>query len=163
MNARVYFIGDTHFGHQKVATSRGYASIADHDADLVARWNAVVRQKDSVWHLGDVLFGRHSFAVLGALNGYKRLVMGNHDMYDAAAYLAHFKRLCGAAQYQQAVLSHIPVSPCQFSRWERNIHGHTHSRRLDDVRYVPASAEQTDLRPMTYDELMGRSSATYPT
>ena len=56
---RVFVIADTHFGHKRViefeAAARPFATVEEHDAELVRRWNAVVKPKDTVWHVGDVL------------------------------------------------------------------------------------------------------------
>ena len=82
MSNRIFIISDTHFNHKKVCgmepNSRPFASVQEHDAELVYRWNNTVRKNDTVWHLGDVLFGREGFESLRQLNGVKKLVMGNH-------------------------------------------------------------------------------------
>lgn len=152
MSGRVFVIGDTHFGHRKLLAfesgGRPFATIEEHDEALVERWNAVVNKRDTVYHLGDVLFGRHSFAHLARLNGTKKLVAGNHDQYPTAAYLEHFSRVLGSAELHGCILTHIPVHPSQFGRYKLNIHGHLHSRALEDRRYCCVSAEHTGLAPV---------------
>ena len=41
---RVFIIADTHFGHKKIcqfeAKTRSFATVEEHDAELVRRWNA---------------------------------------------------------------------------------------------------------------------------
>jgi calcineurin-like phosphoesterase family protein len=112
-----------------------------------------VGKNDSVWHLGDFGFGRASLEIAAQLNGRKRLVMGNHDMYPAAAYLEHFTRVCGVVEFKGAVLSHVPMHSSQLDRWYLNIHGHLHAAKLEDPRYFCVSAEQVNLTPISYDEL----------
>lgn len=158
-NNRVFAIADTHFGHRKViefeAVARPFASIEEHDRALVERWNATVRPQDTVWHLGDVYFGgRDNHALLGSLNGLKRLVMGNHDMYPLEIYQQYFKRICGVAEYRHCILSHIPVERGQAYRYAANVHGHLHSKRMADPWYQCVSVEHTDLRPVLFDELV---------
>ena len=153
----LFFIGDTHFGHHKIAVLRGFGSVQEHDEYLIEQWNATVRKRDTVWHLGDVLFGKHSFACLERLNGTKKLVAGNHDQYPTAEYLKHFNKVLGAAEVNGWLLTHIPVDPSQFRRWSVNVHGHTHSNSLPDARYVCVSAEQTGLRPTSVDEVTRRA------
>lgn len=159
MSARTFFIGDTHFGHLKICgfepTARPFADIEAHDAALIERWNSVVRDDSIVWHLGDVLFGasRGTFDKLSALKGRKKLVMGNHDQYPAAEYLKHFERIYGAAEYKGCLLTHIPSHPSQFERYRANIHGHLHSKKLEDPRYINVSAECVNLTPVPFDEL----------
>lgn len=79
----IWLTSDTHFGHQGVLAFAGrpFADIVEHDEDLVARWNAVVRPRDTVWHLGDYALGdaENARRVFERLNGRKRLVRGNHD------------------------------------------------------------------------------------
>jgi calcineurin-like phosphoesterase family protein len=158
MNNRVFVIGDTHFGHKKIidfeAAARPFASVEEHDAELVRRWNATVNKHDTVWHLGDVLFGEASFAILPQLNGVKKLVMGNHDSYPAAKYLEHFSQICGAVQLRGYLLTHVPVHPGQFHRFKGNIHGHMHSAKIDDPRYICVSAEHTGLAPKLLDAVI---------
>jgi calcineurin-like phosphoesterase family protein len=69
---RVFVTSDTHFGHKRViefeAAHRPFATIEEHDRELIARWNATVKPKDTVWHLGDVYFGgRHAHHALAEL------------------------------------------------------------------------------------------------
>jgi calcineurin-like phosphoesterase family protein len=158
---RVFVIADTHFGHKKIiefeAAHRPFATVEEHDDELVLRWNAAVKKNDTVWHLGDVLFGRESFSVLGRLNGIKRLVMGNHDRYPAHLYLEHFNSVAGAAKVEDCILTHIPVHPLQFMRYKANIHGHLHSNRLYDSRYINVSAECTGLAPVLLKELLANA------
>jgi calcineurin-like phosphoesterase family protein len=161
MSGRLFVIGDTHFGHRKIigfeAEHRPFATIEEHDDALVDRWNAVVRQRDTVWHLGDVLFGRDAFSTLGRLNGAKKLVGGNHDQYPTALYLQHFNRVVGAAEVKGCILTHIPVHDSQFHRYALNIHGHLHSKSLPDRRYRCVSAEHYGLAPVELDRVIAES------
>lgn len=149
----VFLISDTHFGHHKIlqfveARNQLGKTIEEHDEALVERWNRVVRPRDTVWHLGDVLFGRHSFRHLGRLNGHKKLVKGNHDHYPLAAYTEHFKDVHGAHKLDDFLLSHIPIHPSQKYRFKGNIHGHLHEKVLDDPFYFNVSCEQINYEPL---------------
>lgn len=159
MSNRVFIISDTHFGHKKIlefeAEARPFNSIEEHDEELIKRWNSVVSKTDTVWHLGDVLFGRRSFEILSRLNGYKKLVKGNHDHYPNELYAEHFTKICGAVEYRGCILTHIPVHPEQLQyRFKYNIHGHMHSSLINDDRYINVSAEQINLTPVLFDELL---------
>lgn len=155
---RVFVISDTHFGHKKVLEfekgARAFASIQEHDDELVYRWNNTVRKHDTVWHLGDVLFGAESFETLRRLNGVKKLVMGNHDQYPVEKYREHFSQIYGTVKVQDCILSHVPVHPSQFYRFVGNIHGHLHSHVIDDPRYCNVSCEQIDLTPVLMDKVV---------
>ena len=160
--SELFFIGDTHFGHKgiikfsKTKGLRPFKTIEEHDEELVKRWNSVVSPKDDVWHLGDAVFGARNIPIIGRLNGTKRLVMGNHDIYDSHDYLKYFKRIVGAWQMDGMILTHIPVAEEQLERYFMNIHGHLHQKVLDNWRYVNVSCEQTGLTPVPYDEIINR-------
>ena len=157
---RVFVVADTHFGHTNILgfepEHRAFPSIKDHDEALIDAWNATVNKKDTVWHLGDVLFGREAFALLPRLNGVKKLVMGNHDHYPSELYLSHFNKIYGAAKLKDFILTHVPVHPDQFYRFKGNIHGHTHSKSLSDPRYVCVSVEQTGFKPQLLTDAIDR-------
>lgn len=154
----IFIIADTHFGHKKIiqfeSARRQFETIEQHDAELVRRWNAVVGKKDTVWHLGDVLFGRESFKTLGLLNGVKKLVMGNHDRYPSSLYLEYFNQVVGAAELHGCILTHIPVHHEQFARYRANIHGHLHSNKINDPRYICVSAEHINLTPILLNDVL---------
>ena len=156
---KIYVISDTHFGHSNIlkfeAAYRPYYTIQDHDLDLVQRWNAVVNPKDTVWHLGDVYFGQKGHEVLAHLNGIKKLVMGNHDHYSIDVYRKYFSRISGVTSFGGAILSHVPVHPQQLhARYKMNIHGHMHSKTMEDPRYVCVSAERTGLAPVLMESAL---------
>ena len=155
----VFFIADTHFGHKGIINFestkpfRPFDTIEEHNEEIIRRWNAKVTKNDNVWHLGDFCFGKHNLEIAARLNGTKRLVMGNHDQYAGADYLRYFTRICGASEFDGCILTHIPVHPSQFERYRANIHGHLHTNRLDDSRYINVSCEQISLTPISYSEI----------
>ncbi len=78
-----YVISDTHFGHEQIIRYeiRPFSSIEEMDACLIQNWNDTVSNDDIVYHLGDVsAYDTIKTAeIIRQLNGYKVLVMGNHD------------------------------------------------------------------------------------
>lgn len=159
----VFFIGDTHFGHHNIIqfdvikAYRPFATIEEHDAELIRRWNSVVKPEDTVWHLGDFcLGGKKNIEIASQLNGKKNLVLGNHDAYDSHEYLKYFHRLYGMIDYKGVLLSHMPVHPQQLQRYKFNVHGHLHTHHIDDPRYLNVSSEQVDLTPISWDEVVFR-------
>jgi len=152
---RVFVISDTHLGHTNILKyepeHRPFDTIEEHDEKLIELWNKRVEPQDIVWHLGDVALKRSALHVVSRLNGEKRLVMGNHDIYPISEYSEYFKIICGSATHKGYLLSHMPVHPCQLGRFKGNVHGHMHSKNLDDKRYFNASAENLGLTPMLFD------------
>lgn len=76
---------DHHFGHSKIIEycNRPFHNVHEMDEEMIARWNAVVKPEDTIYHLGDFAFFKGGPDVLKditrRLNGYKIMVMGNHD------------------------------------------------------------------------------------
>ena len=157
----VYFIADTHFGHKNIITMhdvkphRPFESIQEHDEALVDAWNSTVNKKDTVWHLGDFsLGGVEGLKTAGRLNGFKKLVLGNHDTRPTQEYLEYFTKLYGAAIYKNFVLTHIPVHPNNFPRFDGNIHGHLHSENEYSTSYFSVSVEKlNNFKPISFEEL----------
>ncbi len=160
MTNRIFIISDTHFGHKRICEyepiNRPFATIEEHDEELVYRWNNTVKKNDTIWHLGDVLFSENSFDTLKRLNGIKKLVMGNHDNYPIERYKEHFSHICGSVRLRECIFTHIPVHPGQFGRFKANVHGHMHSVMMEDVRYINVSVECQNLAPMLLDTVMLR-------
>jgi calcineurin-like phosphoesterase family protein len=154
---KVYIIADLHFGHDNVAKWRNFDSIDSHDALIISNWNNTVKPNDTVWILGDVAMGHEdNIDNLGLLNGYKKLVLGNHDTRPSEHYLRYVERVYGAHQLKNYVLTHIPVHPSEFPRFAGNIHGHLHNNTLDDPRYFCVSLEQINYTPILLSEVITR-------
>ncbi len=155
--SNVFLISDTHFGHRKILEFekefRPFNSIEEHDEFIVNQWNKTVSKRDVVYHLGDVLFGTNAFESFSRLNGTIKLILGNHDQYPTETYLQYVNKVHGSYKFDGNILTHIPIHESQFMRFKRNIHGHLHSKRLDDDRYVNCSCEQIGLTPIAYEDL----------
>lgn len=79
-----WFIGDLHFGHEKVAGIRGFDSTPKHDLHIMRKWEKQVHRDDTVWVLGDISGGSKvgeelALSILASLPGHKHLIAGNHD------------------------------------------------------------------------------------
>jgi calcineurin-like phosphoesterase family protein len=179
--SETYLISDTHFSHRGIVQSlrpdgskeRPWDNIEEMDEALVKNWNSVVRPKDKIYHLGDVVINRSALPILARLNGEKILVKGNHDVFRIEEYTPYFKDVSGSATLNGLLLTHIPVHPDSLERWGRNVHGHLHSGRVTqtirrvadrdewydeqiDPRYLCVSVEHTNYTPITLNEVMKR-------
>lgn len=149
--SRVFVIADLHFGHRLVAGKRGFAGPDEHDAALCEAWRKVVGKRDVVYVLGDVF----DPSFLRILPGTKKLAMGNHDRYPVERYTPYFSKIGACFEFDGCLLTHIPVHPGQFGRYELNVHGHTHAHFVDDERYVSVSVEHcTRMEPLPLRELI---------
>lgn len=164
-NFKKFVISDTHFGHDKILQFEGdkrpFATVEEHDEELISRWNVVVGKRDVVYHLGDVAFKQaHTLdRVMPKLNGIKKLIMGNHDTGAIERLQRYFVKIVSVMEDKEngILFSHYPVHPSQLEfRYKYNIHGHTHSYEIDDNRYINVCCEHTGLAPVNLEELIER-------
>lgn len=77
--SKIWFTSDTHFGQERTFkySMRGmYFDNVEHaDLAMIERWNDVVDEEDTVYHLGD--FG--NFEVAKQLKGKIHLLFGNYE------------------------------------------------------------------------------------
>ena len=156
--SETWFISDTHFGHANILEyerkARPFENLSEMHEAIIERWNNVVHKFDKVFHLGDFCFGRDNVSIAARLNGQKRLIMGNHDVYSAAEYLTYFHSIHGVMYWNKCVLSHIPLHTSMMdTRTLVNIHGHLHSKTMNDERYFNVSCERNNLTPINADEI----------
>lgn len=171
----VFLVSDTHFGHAGVCRFthedtgvkiRPWTDPNEMDEDMVRMWNETVRPTDKVYHLGDVVINRKALGILRRLNGDKVLIRGNHDIFRDDEYRQHFRELRAYHVMNGMILSHIPIHPESLGRFGVNIHGHLHTRRVMknngyggqviDPRYHCVCVEQTDFRPILFEDVMKR-------
>jgi len=139
----------------KAAYVRPFNSTEEMDELMIANAHKVVRPGDHLWHLGDVTMNPSKFLkVIKRLPGIKGLVLGNHDSGTIQQYLAAgFKKIAAYRVYNNFLFSHIPIALDSKSRWDHNIHGHTHVNNLPHPFYINVSVEQINYTPISLEEL----------
>lgn len=179
----VFLVSDTHFGHagvcrfmrsDGVTKLRPWDSPEEMDEEMVKRWNETVKPTDKVYHLGDVVINRKALQTLRRLNGDKVLIRGNHDIFRDEEYRMYFRELRAYHVMNGMILSHIPIHADSLGRFGTNIHGHLHANRVMkargvdartgavvygdqvDVRYQCVCVEQTDFRPILFEDVLRR-------
>jgi calcineurin-like phosphoesterase family protein len=180
----VWFTADLHFGHGNVIgySSRPFADADDMNDALIERWNAVVDVNDTVWVLGDVALGRiaETLPLVGALNGRKLLLAGNHDR----CWSGHGSRADGwTERYLDAGFAEVhqgarhididqrPVLACHFpyrgdshdhdrfveqrpaDTGEWLLHGHVHERWRQRGRMINVGIDVWDYCPVSEAQL----------
>jgi len=162
----VYLISDTHFGHNNIckftynngSKLRPWNNADEMDEALIEKWNAVVKPKDKVYHLGDVAIPRRGLQILYRLNGDKVLIKGNHDIYKLDDYTKHFRDIRAYHVMDRMILSHIPIHAESKGRFKANIHGHLHGLRVHvnnqiDPFYFCVAAENIGFAPVLFEQV----------
>lgn len=171
---RVLFTADDHFGHDGPngiikTCRRPYASVAEMNADLIRRWNAVVTPDDVVIHLGDFAMGLPALwpGYLEQLNGRKILVMGNHDR-AARWYHGGFDTVCRneiiLVDGVRVWVNHYPVNtslqPMRHRRppapgdYDIALCGHVHNAWLVQNGVINVGVDVWDGQPIGLDRLL---------
>ncbi len=189
-----WLISDTHFCHANIITFlksdgtrlRPFETIEEHDECMVDNWNRVVRDGDTVIHLGDVVLARGGLKMrqeafrrtLGRLKGRKKLIRGNHDRDTMKEYGMYFESIHGSRKVADFILTHYPIHPESVPQWcLANLHGHLHDHRVMqysstisspnvthiekeiDPRYFGLSVEFTDYTPLSLEDVTARVHA----
>lgn len=169
-----YLIGCLHLGHENMAKYRGFYDSQEHDEHLIRCWNSVVDKKDKVFILGDVTMetSKHYY-LLNLLNGYKEVVLGNHDRAtDIPELLKYVDKISGMVDYKGYALTHAPIHPAEVVFYKGNIHAHIHhnnklpevevSDRYEDQgflmvntkhKYINVDAHLIGYKPLKFEEM----------
>ena len=167
-SSELWFTSDTHFGHANIIrySNRPYSSAAEMDADLIEKWNSVVKYDDLVFHLGDFCFGGVDRweEIRDQLNGEIILIRGNHDklqngqirnlfsgVYDYLKIQVYDED--ASQNWQDLILSHY-----SFRVWDKShrgsfqLYGHSHGSLPDDpnARAFDCGVDCHNYTPISY-------------
>lgn len=159
----IFFVSDTHFNHGNILNycKRPYETVEQMNEDLIKRWNSVVKPNDTVFHLGDFMFGNigRFWDFRSRLNGKIYLIHGNHDykLMCEGNIEEGFEDICSQMNIvvngQKIYLSHFPFLAFDGIYKEKpswQLFGHVHSNK-DYLYSSPDISRLTYLLPMQYD------------
>jgi calcineurin-like phosphoesterase family protein len=160
----VWFTADTHFGHAGALSlyRRPFASVAEMNDAMIARWNQTVAQHDEVWHLGDFALrtgAEAAASLLRRLNGRKHLVTGNNDPPEIGC-LAEWSSVQAYAEVSvgglRLVLCHYAFRTWNgMAKGALNLHGHSHGRLKPLPRQTDVGVDAWDFRPVAVERMRG--------
>lgn len=129
----IYYIADMHLGHNNVIKfdNRPYQNMIEMEEDFINRWNEKVKEKDTVYVLGDMFWKEDSLnRVLPQLKGEIILIKGNHDKknFYVKNNIKVYDYLEIKDEGRNVVLCHFPI-PCFNKHYYPNnyhLYGHVH-------------------------------------
>jgi len=150
---------------------RHFKSTEEMDQYMIDMHNSVVRPSDHWYSLGDISTMRPRFIArqLRALNGHKRLIRGNHDIYKTKEYLEFFDEIYGLRVLDNILFSHVPIHPTCMGHFAANVHGHIHTGpdlkpvvgvskdgKVWTMSYLNITVEHLNYRPLSFEEIKQR-------
>ncbi len=167
----IYFISDTHFGHENIIKmcNRPFDSIEEMDETLISNWNSKVKGNDTVYILGDLFYRSENVEeILARLKGKKKLITGNHDgswltKFDARKYFVSIDKFIEVSDGQRSLtLCHYPLMTWKHASKSYMIHGHIHNDTKADYwpllagrdNILNTSVDINNFMPVTFEELL---------
>ena len=171
----IYFTSDLHLGHPAILKhcNRPFSSVQEMDRVLIENWNRRVKDGDTVYALGDIIWPKkRAQEYLSALKGTIILIRGNHD----ATWLKQSPGDSWPSQvleYASIRIAKHNVTLCHYPmlEWEDSrphfsshlgyhIHGHIHNNVLPEYTAVlrqhhalNAGVDVNGFMPVTFEEL----------
>lgn len=163
----VWVTADHHFGHENIIRfcERPYNSIEKMDEDLIAKWNDVVGDGDTVYHLGDFTLGDDLWKYLDRLKGTVYFVSTpyHHDkrwmfFNRKTVSLSESHRLdinLGSAHPFSIHMFHYPIED-----WEKkyhgsiHLHGHSHGKASKIARRIDVGVDCWNYRPVNLHQIL---------
>lgn len=165
--SKTWFCSDHHLGHANIIKFlnkdgqriRPFDSVQEHDETIIERHNSLVRPEDRVYFMGDVSMKRKDIELVRRMNGRKKLIKGNHDIFKLKDYVPYFEDILSYRVYPEhgIIFSHIPVHKQQLlHRFKFNGHGHLHQNLIEDDQYINLCLEHTNFYPVDMEEILER-------
>ena len=166
----IWFTADTHLGHANIIQycERPFQTTKEMDETIIENWNKLVKENDSIYHLGDFCFPSRESSIhhyLSKLNGKKFLVIGNHDKQTEIAKSVggnsgwtnvNFSSLLDTNIHNQSMtLCHYCMrvwNKSHYGAW--HLFGHSHGKvKVDNSRCIDVGVDNWKFSPVSFDEL----------
>ena len=169
----IFYTADPHFGYEPALIWRPqFSRVEEMDEYLIAAWNAVVSDEDTVYLIGDVGWngGHVPCRTLARLKGHKHLIRGNHDtgFADAPLLYRYFESVTDFWELEDGenhiILSHYPIL---YNKRGYMIHGHLHGSGVfqeilkDFPKVLNAGVDLNGWAPVTLDQLIANNERFY--
>ena len=162
-NMKIFLIADLHFGHKNIIDfeNRPFATTHEMDKVIIENWKKTIGKDDKIFVLGDFAFANASEtkSLLEKLNGYKILIMGNHDRGHSVSWWlkAGFDEVSAYPIIIDDfyILSHEPLYINKNMPYA-NIFGHVHGSPLYQdysSNSFCVSVERINYTPIDFDEV----------
>lgn len=169
----MWFTSDLHFYHNNVIKydNRPFKDLTEMHEELIKRWNAKVRARDTVYVLGDFIFRgpKQGKIIVDQLNGRKVLVKGNHDPKARKLFQMGFDDVwenerIKLSSGEWVYMSHFPYFGSDDQRYPYKrihddgktilLHGHVHQHYKTNGRQINVGCMHYDYAPVHEKEII---------
>jgi calcineurin-like phosphoesterase family protein len=159
----IWFTSDEHYNHQRIIEycNRPFKNVIEMNEVLINNFNSVVKQGDTVYHLGDFAFAKHHLW-LRQLNGNHYLIKGNHegnDWKDAGFGWVKEVYTARCPDKQDVFLSHYAHriwNRAHYGVW--HLFGHSHGGMPDLLKSCDVGVDAWNYFPVSYTQLKEKFS-----
>lgn len=167
-----FFTADEHHGHEnamlgwgRVEKARPWTSLDGMTEGLIERHNDVVKDGDTVWHLGDMFWRTLGYDkaeyIMSRLNGAHRYVKGNHEeLLESNAFIARLfesveeRVFLRPISQKRIVLDHYAGRVWRDShKGSIQLYGHSHGELAyaPDLLSMDVGVDANDFTPVSLD------------
>ena len=171
---QTFFTSDTHFDdpYSIQYFNRPFQSVDEMNKVIVEKWNSVVSEEDSVYHLGDFTLDDigHFRKWVDQLNGNIKVLPGSHDQHWLKDFAASEKVQVipplVSVEFPELVAGDSPrvIVLCHYSMqvWDRSNHGswhlfgHSHGRLKGIGLSFDVGVDCTAFEPLSLEMVASR-------
>jgi len=150
----IYFTADTHFGDERLNLYQRdlIASSAKEIDDLIIKnWNDIVKDEDTIYHLGDFTTKKEFLPIANQLNGYKILIKGNYDdQFTDEELLRYFNEVYENRLVKGYYLNHYPN---KGSMNYFNLVGHIHGLWKVQRNMINVGCDAWHFKPISLERI----------
>ena len=170
---KIFMTSDCHFNHYNIlkyeAETRPFETVNEMNETIIANWNKVVTDKDTIYVLGDFFMGMLDKidAILPRLKGKIILIRGNHDTenrikkfkeygievkdIDYITYKGRFFILCHFPNDNSEFIKMITSNNSEVVWLYGHIHGNAPKGYVNGTYHV--GMDTNDLTPISLDQI----------
>jgi calcineurin-like phosphoesterase family protein len=166
---KLWFTADTHFGHANIIKycARPFSNVAEMDAEIIRRWNAVVDPGDTVYHLGDFC-ARGSERVRFQLNGNIIYIQGSHDQNIRGILVRDHIQIINPlvdenGTDRKIVMCHYAMRSWPLSHYASwHLFGHHHGKLAPYGLSFDVGVDCWDYAPVSLEEVAAKMATLKP-
>ena len=175
----IYFTADLHLGHKNILKycNRPFKSIEEMDETIICNWLSLVKEKDTVYILGDFTF-KSIAPYANQLSGIKYLLPGSHDKIKYKDYFTNLDGLnilppiliCENFGLKDEYGNKRSITLCHYSlrTWSKShygswhLFGHSHGRLESYGLSFDVGVDTNNFFPYSLNDVEKKMSTLMP-